>query len=428
MPGTARLSWVDIALIVLFLIGIYTNYTIPISKNVPIPSIPAGVAGLILLWRRRDQISRAGLMAFILVIALYTVSILCAPDLNFLPRRTNGLIQLVYSMTIGYALFLTVTLGSRNQIAGLFLGCALTLAIGCLLETYGGLRPISDSVRSVLYSRGFYDGDLRDLTYYDRVRPKFFASEPSSVTFCYSLFTFLWLVASSSRWKLILYGLLFALGIAAMPGPTLLLMLILAAPYLVFLASRSGGKVNFARLIPNAAACLLCAGAVLLVAQTVFVERNRDAQSGNDPSAFYRVRGPALAGIDIMSSMPFGAGLTGEPFIQDRVTNLYLRSPAYSSAWPVVHPASELLINYFWLHWIYLGLVPGLILIAAISYWLTTLGVPSPAFCWVVWAILGQASGAYVGPTCWGVLFLAAAVAVLNQRTTSKTWLLKAVD
>lgn len=427
--GTARLNWVDLALIVLFLIGIYTNYTIPISKTVPIPSAPAGVAGLILLWRRRDQISRAGLMGFIAIIALYTVSILCAPNLTFLPRRTNGLIQLVYSMAIGYALFLTVTLGSRTQIAGLFLGCALTLAIGCLLETYGGLRPVSDAVRSVLYSRGFYDGDLRDVMYYDRVRPKFFASEPSSVTFCYSLFTFLWLVASPSRWKLVLYGLLFALGLAAMPGPTLLLMLILAGPYLCFLASRSGGKVNFARLIPNAAACLLCAGAVLLVAQTVFTERNRDAQTGNDPSAFYRVRGPALAGIDIMSSMPFGAGLTGETFISDRVTNLYIRSPAYSPAWPVVHPASELLINYFWLHWIYLGLVPGIVMIAVISYWLVTLGVPSPAFCWVAWAILGQASGAYVGPTCWGVLFLAAAVAVLNQRgATSKTWLLKAVD
>ena len=44
------------------------------------------------------------------------------------------------------------------------------------------------------------------------------------------------------------------------------------------------------------------------------------------------------------------------------------------------------------------------------------LGVPSPAFCWLVWAILGQASGAYVGPTCWAVLFLSAAAAVLHQR------------
>jgi len=28
----------------------------------------------------------------------------------------------------------------------------------------------------------------------------------------------------------------------------------------------------------------------------------------------------------------------------------------------------------------------------------------------MAWAILGQASGAYVGPKCWAVLFLAAAL------------------
>ena len=44
-------------------------------------------------------------------------------------------------------------------------------------------------------------------------------------------------------------------------------------------------------------------------------------------------------------------------------------------------------------------------------------GVPSAAFCWGTWAILGQASGAYVGPTCWAVLFLAGAACLLNQRT-----------
>ncbi len=226
----------------------------------------------------------------------------------------------------------------------------------------------------------------------------------------------------------ILYGLLFALGIAAMPGPTLLLMLILAAPYLGFsrIAQRREGEFR----PPDPERC--CMPLVRrrgVAGRTNCVYRAQSRRPvGQRSQRFLSCARARLAGIDIMSSMPFGAGLTGEPFIQDRVTNLYLRSPAYSPAWPVVHPASELLINYFWLHWIYLGLVPGLILIAAISYWLTTLGVPSPAFCWVVWAILGQASGAYVGPTCWGVLFLAAAVAVLNQRTTSKTWLLKAVD
>ena len=41
-----RLDWLDVALIVIFLIGLYTNYTIMVSQKVPFPSIPSGVAGL----------------------------------------------------------------------------------------------------------------------------------------------------------------------------------------------------------------------------------------------------------------------------------------------------------------------------------------------------------------------------------------------
>src|SRR6185369_5287222 len=151
---------------------------------------------------------------------------------------------------------------------------------------------------------------------------------------------------------------------------------------------------------------------------TLFAQRFESITSGNDPSFFYRVQGPALAGVDIMSRYPIaGAGLSGEPVIEREITNLYLRSSYYSGSWKVVSPATELLINYFWLHWIYLGFVWGVAMIAVISGWLRVLGVPSAAFCWLTWAILGQASGAYVGPTCWAVLFLAAAACLLNQRT-----------
>ena len=87
-----------------------------------------------------------------------------------------------------------------------------------------------------------------------------------------------------------------------------------------------------------------------------------------------------------------------------------------SMRWVLVTPATELLINYFWLHWIYLGAVFGLLAMLAVTRWLVVLGVPSPAFCWVVWAILGQASGAYVGPACWAILYLAGAAAILHQR------------
>jgi len=416
-PAAARLTWVDMTLICMFLIGLYTGYTIMVTQKVPFPSVPSGVAGLILLWRRRDLITSRALGAFVGVVLFYLVSMLFATDISFLQRRTNGLIQLTYSLTIGYALFLTIIQASRQQIARLFLGFALVILIGCLLETYGGLRPISNAVRNVLYSKGVYENDLRDILFYNRVRPKFFASEPASVTFCYALFGFLWLVISPWRWKLLAYLGLVGIGLFAMPGPTLLLMLVLILPYLLFLDSRRSDRLNVSRYLVVALGAIVFVAAFVLVGQTLFPHRLEAVTSGNDPSFFYRVQGPALAGLHMIAHYPIaGAGLTGEPFIEAVVTNLYLRSSYYSAGWQVVTPATELLINYFWLHWIYLGLVWGMVIMAATTAWLIVLGVPSPAFCWMVWAMLGQASGAYVGPTCWAVLFLSAAAAVLHQR------------
>ncbi len=416
----ARLDWPDVALICVFLIGLYTNYTIMVSEKVPLPTVPSGVAGLVLLWRRRDLITPRALTGFIAILLLYLISLLCATDMSFLPRRTNGLIQLAYSLTIGYALFLTVTQASRGQVAGIFLGFALVILVGCLLETHAGLRPISDAVRNVLYAKGVYENDLRDLLFYQQVRPKFFASEPASVTFCYALFSFLWLVVSRWRWKLVVYVGLVTVGLVAMPGPTLLLMLLLIVPYLMFLESRRGGRLNAVRFLMVACGGTLLLGAVVVLAQVLFPERLEAILSGNDPSFFYRVQGPALAGLDIMGRYPIaGAGLTGEPFIEEEVTNLYIRSPYYSAGWQIVSPATELLINYFWLHWVYLGFFWGVTMIVVITGWLRVLRVPSVGFCWLVWAILGQASGAYVGPTCWAVLFLAGATAILNQQSAA---------
>ena len=417
-PAASRVDWLDLALITVFLAGLYTNFTIMVAPKVPFPSVPSGVAGLILLWRRRDAITPRALAGLLVILLMVLVSALCASNFAYLQRRTNGLVQLTYSMVIGYALFLTVTRASRRQMAALFLVFALVIATGCLLETHAGLRPISDAARKVLYSRGVYENDLRDMLLYARVRPKFFASEPSSVTFCYALFSFLWLVLSQWRWKLLAYLGLVALGLSAMPGPTLLLMLPLILPYLLFLETRRRGRLDMGRFIVGlmGAVVLLCASVVL--AQTLFQHRLEAVVSGNDPSFFYRVQGPAMAGLDIMKRYPLaGAGISGEPFIEQEVTTLYVRSRYYSAGWQIVSPATELLINYFWLHWIYFGFVLGVAILAAITVWLRVLGVPSVTFCWTVWTILGQASGAYVGPTCWAVLFLSAAAAILHQRS-----------
>jgi len=411
------IGWVDMALICFFLLGLYTNYTILLSAKLPFPSAPAGIAGLILLFRRRDQITERALLGFFAVMSLYVLSILLAPDLTFLPRRLNGLIQLTYSIVIGYGLFLTVVQARRTQIAGLFLFIAVFILIGCLLEDYTGLRAISDQVRQTIYRSGVYDSDLRDMLLYNRVRPKFFASEPASVTFCFSLFTFVWFVTSRWRLKLFLYVALVGAGIFAMPGPTLVLMLVMVLPYMLFLASRKNGRLDIMKLLRVAVLAIFFLCAAIIAGQSVFSNRLKDISNGNDPSFFYRVQGPAIAGMDALWSLPLaGAGLTGEPYVEPHVIQLYARSPAYSTAWRAVSPSTELVVNYFWMHWLYLGLFCGLVITFALTGWFYALGVPSMAFCWMVWAILGQASGAYVGPTCWAVLFLTGAAAILHQR------------
>ena len=81
-PVAARaptgLDWLDCALIGLFLLGLYTNYTIQIAAKVPFPSLPTGIAGILLLWRRRDLIRPAHLAGLVSILLLYLISILCA--------------------------------------------------------------------------------------------------------------------------------------------------------------------------------------------------------------------------------------------------------------------------------------------------------------------------------------------------------------
>jgi len=414
-PADSRIGIVDMLLLILFMIGIYTHYTLQVSAKIPFPSAPSGVAGMFLLWRRRNDIVPAHLAALLFVVSLYVGSILSANDLSHVGKRFTGLVQITYSLVIGYALFLTIVRANRNQIAHLFLGFCVVILIGCLLEDYAGLRPISDAVRHAIYKAvDVYDADLRDQVLYGRIRPKLFTSEPSAVTFAFTLFSFSWLMVTRTRWAPLKYLVLMTLGIFVMPGPTLLLMIPLLVPYQL-LRARSWSP-GFVRMALLAVFAIITVAVFYVLGHSVFSERMRDIAEGNDASFFYRVEGPALVARNVIEQHPFaGAGLTGEPFIANEVANVYMRSAAFSSAWNI-SDISSVLTNYFWLHWIYLGLVWGTVVLAGLSLWLKILGVPSVPFCWMVWVGLGQASGAYVGPTTWTVLLLSGACAVLADR------------
>lgn len=409
-PGLAAF---DFVLLAIFFIGIYLEVAIQITPSIPLPSAPSGLAGLVLLWRRRDQMQAMHLAGLFGIILLYVGAVLSAPDYTYLPKRFTGLVQLVYSLVIGYAMLMTVLLATRRQLARFFLGFSVFIVIGCLLETYAGLDRLSDQVRLAIYDSGIYDADLRDRLLYGKVRPKLFTSEPSAVTFSYTLFTLSWFIVSTSRWKLPLFAALLASGLLAMPGPTLLLSLPVLVAYYLFVDAGRGSATRRIAVIMLSAILLVM---FVVIGLTVYSERLSFILAGNDPSFFYRVIGPALVARHVIEQYPWaGAGLTGADFIADLVLNVYVQSANFSAGWKITRIA-DVLTNFFWLHWIYLGLVWGTVIFVALSAWLRQLGAPSLAFCWIAWAVFGQASGAYVGPKTWAVLLLSAGLTILVRR------------
>lgn len=417
-PVAPRLGAVDLGLLVLFLLGLYTGYEYRITAEVPIPATVSGLAGLAMLWRRRDDITPHAVAGLLVVLLVYLGAILSAEDLGFLAKRFTGLVQMTYSLAIAYALFLTVVRADRGQLAALFLALCVAIVAGCLLESYTGLRAVSDAVRNQIYNFGVYASDIRDELLYGKIRPKLFTSEPSAVTFAYALFAFCWLVASRWRWKLLGFPGLLGAGLVAMPGPTLLLLLpLLVAYYLGPLGDdQSPADDRLGRWIKAATLGGVALVVFAVLAGTIYAERLGQIGSGSDPSFFYRVIGPALVAMDVMQHHPWaGAGLTAENFIGADILNVFVRSPQFSAAWRFDRPA-EVLTNYFWLHWIYLGLVWGVLALAALLLWTKILAGRDLAFAWIAWAVFGQASGAYVGPKTWAVLFLALSLACLARR------------
>jgi hypothetical protein len=416
-PATGRrLDALDVCLVVLYLLGLYLGVSLPITEKIPLTCAPSGVAGLILLWRRRNQIQPMHLAGLLAVVAIYLASILAAGDVTFLSKRFTGLVQLVYSLVIAYAIFLTLVSAERDQIARILLTFCLCIIVGCLLETYGGLRPLSDKVRALIYDPGVvYDSDRRDEILYGRIRPKLFTSEPSAVTFAFTHYCAVWLAMSRSRFKYLIYVGLVCLALIVLPGPTLMLMLLLTIPYLMFLSGGSRRK-SPTRLIGAAAISAVVVLLVIVVGQALFAERLHELQSGKDASFFYRFTGPMLVAFDMFRHHPWaGSGLTGESYIANEVLNVYMNSASFSSAWRIPK-IGDVLTNYFWLHWIYLGLIWGVVALVGLSWWLRLLGAGSILYCWAVWSILGQASGSYVGPKTWVVLLIAAACSKMVAR------------
>src|SRR6185369_6982684 len=166
-----RLDALDCALVVLFLLGLYLGVSLQVTSRIPLTCAPSGLAGLWMLWRRRNDIRPDHLAGLLLVLLLYLGATVSAFNITYIGKRFTGLVQITYSLVIAYGLFLTVVRAERRQLAAILLAFCLVIIVGCALETWAGLRPISDRFRAAVFESGIvYDSDRRDEILYGKVR------------------------------------------------------------------------------------------------------------------------------------------------------------------------------------------------------------------------------------------------------------------
>ncbi len=411
----------DHALVVLFLLGIYLGVAARLPGNIPVPAVVAGMAGLILLVKHARRITTRHIVAVVAVVTVYTASVLSAPDYRLLGERFKGLVQISYSIVIAYG-FVLVAMGyDRTRLGRLFFAFCAILLVGSALENYlPPVRDISDAFRRRAFESGVYVADIRDQLFYGRIRPKLFTSEPSALAFAYTLFAFAWYMLSRWRLKVAGYVSLLVAGYFFMRSPTLFLGVLLIPLYEIMVAARAGptnpNRASVGRIVVAFGLGIMLIIAAGLFGAELFKERIDSILSGHDLSFFGRMVAPILTAVAVIGEHPLtGAGLAGWEFIDGTVRQIYSSAPGLASEFRF-DSAAHALTNYFWLHWIFLGVFWGCAVIAALSWFLHVLGAPSIAFCWGVWIVFGQASGGYVDPRTWIVLFLACAASVLHER------------
>ena len=400
--------------VLIYLIGVYTHVVLYLSPFFFIPSIGVGIGGVLLLMKnvRRIRISHLGPILGVLTIGGLTV--FWGPEASsYFGERVKGLAYLSYSMGFAYALFLELRQWERREVVGLFKLFSILIVVGCLLENYTSFRNVSDAFRFAVFRSGVYEGVDRDLETFGMIRPKLFTSEPSYVALLFLFFSTIWLGLSQERRKYLYHGLLTAMALFQIRSPIILLAAPIALVVMFYLDY--GGLRNFLRMLGmrELAAVMLIALFVvtfLYVAfSTIMARRVQLILAGRGQSFAARIVAPPLIAYQTIKEYPvFGAGITGKEAIEEQMGDIFIALgfaaavQKWTKAGNLVHKNA----NFFWLHWIYFGLLGGIGVLWLVYRLMKSLGVTHFYFCSMTLLIISQTTGGYVGTRTWTIVFM----------------------
>lgn len=398
-----QLGLLRIALVMLFLFGVYLNIKIPPDSMLTPPVTFAGLAAFGLFFLNIGRIRKKHLLPLLLIVAIAFVSILFSPEpKHYFMDRFKGLILFSYTLVIVYVFFLEVSRWSREHLSKLFLFFVMFILIGCTLENYAGLGPISDAFRQTVFESGIYDSDRRDVWISGIIRPKLFTSEPSHVGKFFILSLITWLALSTYRWRYFLFIVFFTLGFFLIRSP-MVLMCVPAAMLVYFFLERKKGanlRQQVAFIFSLGVLGMVASILILTFAVTILSNRISQTEAGKEDSFSVRILAPVfITGLTLQKSVLFGAGISGTESIWPEI-----RAGLTAAGIGGASEAQELdkfLKNVFFMHWIYYGLLGGILMVFVIYRFMLAMGVEHPLFCFLLVSVFANTMSGPNSPRFW---------------------------
>lgn len=406
-PISEKISKIDIFFSVLFLCGLYTGILFYFSDRLFIPYVICGLTAPYFLFKNRHDLNLSYFTPLIYLYAVTMVGMVFAPEpFQEFFERFKGIVQLIYSSSIGLLFFINMRKWKPELVSKLFMGFVIFILIGTMLEVYTPFKYLSDDFRHMVFRSGVYEGDLRDLCTYGQIRPKLFTSEPSHVAKFYILSVFVWFALSKNNWRYLLYIFFSTAGFVLIRSPIIVLSLPLALLVEVFLrksVSLSSIITEEKPVIRGTLSVLIIISVLLLTValSTILAKRTSTAIAGTDGSFAGRITGPVLIALNTVKKYPlWGAGITGKEAIADVIFGSYWaigfkRYDVYSAS-------SNILMSFI----TYYGILGGCLFVAGFIALLRRLEIGHGTFIALSVLIFSQTMGAFVGLRIWGYIFI----------------------
>lgn len=400
------------AILVVFLIALYTAVSLPVSvkgTQVLIPSVFILLIVVPVVFLALGARVYVNDLIFIVVMTgLLFMSIVLSPGLEFAGEKLLGLLQTATSLVVGVLLVRLLDRVGRRGVARVLFFFVVAFAVGTTLEVVGLLRPTSDAFREIAYGQSnyfVYDAAARDAEITGFERANFFTSEPSVLAKGFLVFVNSWLLLVQPRKNLLVALLLTGVLFVCTGSPVLVVSAIISVAIAVRAERRLGRALPILALVGILTVMLLVLqpgpveGMIDRFRYAATLGSNGDLLVQN--SIGLRLILPAITLVDVWSNSPlFGVGISGKE-VAASFSSLRIFSPG------ALRYGSDLGFgNNFMALFTYFGLVGSTVFVFVLAWYFRRLGVRSLRLLFFVLAAFSLTGGGLEEARFWGYVFL----------------------